>query len=59
MLIIYEATTEPPFVEPLLMPTATLSTLHTLWTHLIILITLHVRCYFPYLPDREIETQSG
>lgn len=59
VMMIYEATIQPPFVKPLVIPVATRRTMHTLLTHLIIITTPQVSCYFPYLSDREIEVQSG
>lgn len=52
VMMIYEATIQPLFVESFLIPVATRSTLHTLLTHSIIVITLQVSCYFPYLSGK-------
>ena len=46
-MMIYEATVEPPFVEFIFMAVATLSTLHTLLTHLLRMYYCKFNVIFP------------
>lgn len=56
-MAISEATMEPPLVEFGFMAFATLGTWHTLLTHVPIIITLQVRCYFPYFSGRDGDSE--